>query len=32
MYAPQDATNEWFEIYNNSDNSVSLRNWKWKDL
>ncbi len=31
MYAPQDATNEWFEIYNNSDNSVSLRNWKWKD-
>lgn len=31
MYAPQDATNEWFEIYNNSDNPVSLRNWKWKD-
>ncbi|MBE2254896.1 MAG: lamin tail domain-containing protein [Ignavibacteria bacterium] len=31
MYAPLDATNEWFEIYNNSDNPVSLRNWKWKD-
>ncbi|MBK8551557.1 MAG: lamin tail domain-containing protein [Ignavibacteria bacterium] len=31
MYAPSDATNEWFELYNTGNTSVSLKNWKWKD-
>lgn len=31
MYAPNDATNEWFEMYNAGNISVNLSNWKWKD-
>lgn len=31
MYAPLDASNEWFEIYNTGNASVNLQNWKWKD-
>lgn len=31
MYAPADASNEWFEIYNSGNASVNLQNWKWKD-
>jgi hypothetical protein len=31
MYAPAEATNEWFELYNTFDSSVNLQNWKWKD-
>lgn len=31
MYSPSDATNEWFELYNAGNASVSLKNWKWKD-
>lgn len=31
MYAPQDASNEWFELYNNGSSDVNLQNWKWKD-
>ncbi|MBK7157708.1 MAG: lamin tail domain-containing protein [Ignavibacteria bacterium] len=31
MYAPLDANNEWFEIYNNGITPVNLQNWKWKD-
>ncbi len=30
MYAPTDAANEWFEIFNGGD-AVDIRNWKWKD-
>ena len=31
MYAPADASNEWFEIYNTGNASVNLQNWRWKD-
>jgi len=31
MYAPADATNEWFEIFNTGNSPVDLQNWKWKD-
>ena len=31
MYAPADAGNEWFEIYNTGNSDVNLQNWKWKD-
>ena len=31
MYAPSDASNEWFELYNTGNNAVNLQNWKWKD-
>ncbi|MEO8209814.1 MAG: lamin tail domain-containing protein [bacterium] len=31
MYAPSDASNEWFELYNTGNSNVSLQNWKWKD-
>ena len=31
MYAPADATNEWFEIFNAGNSPVDLQNWKWKD-
>lgn len=31
MYAPSDATNEWFELVNTGSSQVSLQNWKWKD-
>ena len=31
MYAPSDATNEWFEIYNAGSSAVNLNGWKWKD-
>lgn len=31
MYAPLDASNEWFEIYNTGNSNVNLQNWKWKD-
>lgn len=31
MYAPSDASNEWFELVNISDTALDLRNWKWKD-
>ncbi len=31
MYAPSDASNEWFEIHNIGSAAVNLRNWKWKD-
>ncbi len=31
MYAPLDASNEWFELYNGGNNPVNLQNWKWKD-
>ncbi len=31
MYAPTPATNEWFELYNNTANPINLANWKWKD-
>ncbi|MCY7360833.1 MAG: lamin tail domain-containing protein, partial [Ignavibacteria bacterium] len=31
MFAPADASNEWFEIYNTGNTSVNLQNWKWKD-
>ena len=30
MYAPLDASNEWFELTNTGD-SIDLQNWKWKD-
>ncbi|HMS32575.1 MAG TPA: lamin tail domain-containing protein [Ignavibacteria bacterium] len=31
MYAPSDATNEWFEIFNTGSAPADLKNWKWKD-
>ncbi len=31
MYAPSDASNEWFELFNTGDTVVNLHNWKWKD-
>ncbi len=31
MYAPANATNEWFELYNTGASPVSIQNWKWKD-
>lgn len=31
MYAPADATNEWFEIINTGNYPEDLQNWKWKD-
>lgn len=31
MYAPSDATNEWFEIYNIGNSAADIQNWKWKD-
>ncbi len=31
MYAPTDASNEWFELHNTGNSAVSLQNWKWKD-
>lgn len=31
MYAPPDASNEWFELVNAGSSPVSLQNWKWKD-
>lgn len=30
MFAPADATNEWFEILN-AGNDTDIQNWKWKD-
>lgn len=30
MYAPADATNEWFELVN-TGNDADLSGWKWKD-
>ncbi len=30
MYAPIDASNEWFELTNNGED-IDLQNWKWKD-
>jgi hypothetical protein len=32
MYAPTDATNEWFELYNTGAGEVNIQNWKWRDL
>lgn len=32
MYAPTDATNEWFELYNKGNEPVNISNWKWRDL
>lgn len=31
MYAPSDASNEWFEIFNSGNERINLQNWKWKD-
>lgn len=31
MYAPSDAANEWFEIYNRGNEIINIQNWKWKD-
>jgi len=31
MYRPTVSTNEWFELYNLTSDSIDLKNWKWKD-
>jgi hypothetical protein len=31
MYAPSEANNEWFEIFNTGSTAVNIQNWKWKD-
>ncbi|MBM4158254.1 MAG: hypothetical protein FJ216_05675 [Ignavibacteria bacterium] len=31
MYTPAPSNNEWFEIYNKGNNSINIKNWKWKD-
>ena len=31
MYYPTVSTNEWFELYNITSDSINLKNWKWKD-
>ncbi|MEO8514492.1 MAG: lamin tail domain-containing protein [Ignavibacteria bacterium] len=31
MYAPTPATNEWFELYNNTAAPFNMANWKYKD-
>lgn len=31
MYAPSDASNEWFELHNTGSNPLDIQNWKWKD-